>query len=532
MGSVGGYTSAMCIARSRVLFDGAIRRYLALIIVLVSPVELRAPVLPRAGSSLQEPATVRAIRYWSGPDSTRVSIDLDSPVVFTEARLSNPDRIFFDLKGTVPSSGLAAKTIEVGDAHLQRIRVGRGQEKVLRIVMDLAATGTCDVSRIENPFRIMVEIHPPRSTGSRSAGPVPANTQTPVSPQALPALSRDSKPAIQEPVDRSRKTEPAEATVRPGTQPAALVAASAVTPMPQENALPSLPRQGNPVGSAVWVPADSKMGVAAPLEKSAPARDSAPPPKPADPTSRGDRSLTRILGLKIGRIVLDPGHGGHDTGTVGPDGMTEKDLVLQVARRLRKMLQDNLGAEVFLTRERDEFISLEERTEIANQLQADLFVSIHANSSRSRSTSGVETYFLDFARTESEREVAARENAATAHAYRDLETLVEKIARADKMVESRELAGVVQKNLYGGARQIFPSARNRGVRSAPFIVLIGAKMPSVLTEVAFLSNPRDEKLLKKDSAQQRLAKALFQGIEGYMKALGSEVAQTQYNANR
>lgn len=525
----------MCIARSRILFDGAIRRYLVLIIALVSPVELRSPVLLHAGTFPQGPATVRAIRYWSGPDSTRVSIDLDSPAAFTEARLSNPDRIFFDLKGTVPSSGLSGKTIEVGDAHLQRIRVGRGQEKVLRIVMDLAGTSTCDVSRLDGPFRIIVEIRPPGSAASRAAGSMTANRQASAPPQPLPALSRDPRPSPQESSARPRKTEPAEETDRsgtPGTQSATLVAASAATPLPLEGALTSLPRSGNLVGPAAWVPAYGKPGVALPLEKSAPARDSATPPKPAAPTSRGDRSLTRMLGLKIGRIVLDPGHGGHDTGTVGPNGMMEKDLVLQVARLLRKMLQDNLGAEVFLTRERDEFVSLEERTEVANRLQADLFLSIHANSSKSRSTSGVETYFLDFARSESEREVAARENAATAHAYRDLETLVEKIARADKMVESRELAGVVQKSLYGEARQVFPSARNRGVRSAPFIVLIGAKMPSVLTEVAFLSNPRDEKLLKKDSAQQRLARALFQGIEGYMKALGSEVAQTQNNVNR
>ena len=239
-----------------------------------------------------------------------------------------------------------------------------------------------------------------------------------------------------------------------------------------------------------------------------------------------------LFRLDVKTVVLDAGHGGHDPGTTARSGLMEKDLVLQVGRILRKMLEDNLGAEVFLTRNADEFISLEDRTAIANQHQADLFISIHANASKNKGTSGVETYFLDFARSPSEREVAARENAATIHAYRDLESLVQKIARADKMAESRELAATVQKNLFGSARQVFPSARNRGVRSAPFIVLIGAKMPSVLAEVAFLSNPRDEKLLKRDSTQQRLAKALFQGIEVYMKALGSEVAQSHFNGTR
>jgi N-acetylmuramoyl-L-alanine amidase len=233
-----------------------------------------------------------------------------------------------------------------------------------------------------------------------------------------------------------------------------------------------------------------------------------------------------MLGLKIGRIVLDPGHGGHDTGTIGRGGLTEKDLVLQVAKGLRSLLEDKLGAEVVLTRETDKFISLEERTAIANQHNADLFLSIHANSSSNRSTSGVETYYLNFARSDAEREVAARENATTFRNVSDLQDLIRKIAQAEKTTESREFAGIVQRNLYGGARQLFPTARNRGVRTAPFVVLIGANMPSALAEVAFISNPRDEKLLKQDDNRQRIVKALFAGIEGYMKTLGSEVAQS------
>jgi N-acetylmuramoyl-L-alanine amidase len=232
-----------------------------------------------------------------------------------------------------------------------------------------------------------------------------------------------------------------------------------------------------------------------------------------------------MLGLKIGRIVLDPGHGGHDKGTVGPGGLLEKDLVLQVAKELKEQLEDRLGAEVILTREDDQFITLEERTAIANQHQADLFVSIHANSSPSRSTSGVETYFLDFAKTDAAREVAARENATSDRNVRDLQELVQKIAQADRQAESKELASIIQNSLYSGMKQISPSARDRGVRSAPFIVLIGAQMPSVLTEIAFLSNPRDEKLLKKVVSRQSLASALFKGIQGYMKALGSATAQ-------
>jgi N-acetylmuramoyl-L-alanine amidase len=244
-------------------------------------------------------------------------------------------------------------------------------------------------------------------------------------------------------------------------------------------------------------------------------------PKPAEPTSYGKRTLTRMLGLKIGKIVLDPGHGGHDLGTIGPGGLVEKDLVLELAFRLKKMLEQKLDAEVILTRDKDIFVSLEERTEIANSSHADLFISIHANSSRYRSTSGVETYYLDFAKTESDREVATRENAGAGGSISDLEDLVKQITLADKSAESKELASVIQDRLYSGARTIFSSAKDRGVRQAPFVVLIGANMPSILTEVAFISNPKDEKRLKDLNNRDHLAAALFAGIEDYMKKLGS-----------
>jgi N-acetylmuramoyl-L-alanine amidase len=255
-----------------------------------------------------------------------------------------------------------------------------------------------------------------------------------------------------------------------------------------------------------------------------------PLPKQASPTSQGDRTLTRMLGLKVGRIVIDPGHGGHDQGTTGPGGLLEKDLVLLLARSLRKMIEEKVGAEVVLTRDDDTFVSLEERTAIANRHKADLFVSIHANSSRIRSISGVETYYLDFAKTDAEREIAARENATADGNVRDLEDLIKKIAQADKSSESRELASIVQKKLYSGTRQVLPSTKDRGVRSAPFVVLIGANMPSVLAEVAFISNPKVERVLRKESAKQSLVKALFTGIEGYMKTLGSDVVYNQISS--
>ncbi len=244
--------------------------------------------------------------------------------------------------------------------------------------------------------------------------------------------------------------------------------------------------------------------------------------KPAapKPNADGHLSLTRVLGLKVGRVALDPGHGGHDTGTIGPGGLREKDLVLDVALRLRELIQQRLGAEVVMTRDTDEFIPLEERTAIANKEGADLFISIHANASRRKAASGVETFFLSLATEADEREVASRENATSQRNIRELEDLLKKITLGDYSEESKDLARVVQRNLHEEMVQQRPAWKNRGVKRAPFIVLLNSTMPSILTEIGFVSNPSDEKYLKKDDARDQVAEALYKGIEGYFRALG------------
>ncbi|MCS6952028.1 MAG: N-acetylmuramoyl-L-alanine amidase [Bryobacterales bacterium] len=240
-------------------------------------------------------------------------------------------------------------------------------------------------------------------------------------------------------------------------------------------------------------------------------------PVGARPSPTGTPSLVRALGLKVARVVLDPGHGGHDTGTVGPTGLAEKDLVLDVARRLGALLEERLGAEVIYTRTDDSFVSLERRTEIANQSKADLFLSIHANAG-SHSASGVETYFLSLTTSREALEVAARENATSEKTIHELEELVRKIALQDKVEESREFAKAIQSALHRTLSGT--SGRDRGVRKAPFLVLLGASMPSVLAEIGFLSNPREERLLKRPAQRQRIAEGLFRGIASYAATLG------------
>jgi N-acetylmuramoyl-L-alanine amidase len=513
-------------------------------------------VMPPAPKAVQTaPSVVQSVRHWSTSDYTRVMIDLDSNALYTEGRLSNPDRIYFDISGAKLSSELGSHILAVDDEFLKQVRISQNSPNAVRVVLDLLTKGDAAVSELHDPFRIVIDLR-------RQDVPSIASKTAKLEPPAPPKVAAVKAPI---PEEAAKDKKPEESLPKPAAKQPMASAQSAepsiVIPLPAEAAkdkkpeisLPQPPAK-QPVASAqssqssIAIPmaAENRSGPAkttppaspasaATTSESKPAVIKAEPEKlssasvsrAAEPTSLGDRTLTRMLGLKIGRIVIDPGHGGHDLGTIGPGGLLEKDLVLSIALDLQSLLQEKLGAQVILTRSDDTFIALEERSAMANQFRADLFISIHANSSRSRSTSGVETYYLNFAKTDAEREIASRENATSTGSISELEDLIKKIVQADKSTESKELASLIQKKLYSGARKMFPTAQNRGVRSAPFIVLIGANMPSILTEVAFISNPRDERLLKKAPNQERLVKALFSGIEDYMKTLGSDMAQNQ-----
>jgi N-acetylmuramoyl-L-alanine amidase len=264
-----------------------------------------------------------------------------------------------------------------------------------------------------------------------------------------------------------------------------------------------------------------------PLKAGANAKpDLVQPASAPQPTHDGQSTLTRTLGLKISRIVIDAGHGGHDTGTVGPTGLMEKDLCLDVALRLGKLFEEKLRTEVIYTRSDDTFIPLEDRTRIANDEKADLFVSIHANSSPDKASRGIETYYLNLKGSAEAMEVAARENATSQQNIHDLEDLVKRIARTEKIDESKELAEDIQDSLSKRVQRTAKTVRNRGVRKAPFVVLIGADMPSILTEISFLSNPSDEQLLKKPEHRQRIAEGVYQGVAQYLESMNSLAANS------
>jgi N-acetylmuramoyl-L-alanine amidase len=260
------------------------------------------------------------------------------------------------------------------------------------------------------------------------------------------------------------------------------------------------------------------------------AADTIAPAVAVAPPSRnlaGGFSMARQLGLGVSRIVIDPGHGGHDPGAKGR-GVTEAEVVLDVALRLEKLLMQVPGVEVVLTRRTDDYVPLEQRTALANRAGADLFLSIHANASNNMQASGVETYFLNFASNLSAASVAARENAASGQTMGALPDFVKTIALNNKLDESKDFATYVQRAMIEALRPANKSVRDLGVKQAPFVVLIGAAMPSVLAEISFITNSQDARLLKNGNYRQRIADALFKAVQKYqasLKSVGKVAAQ-------
>jgi N-acetylmuramoyl-L-alanine amidase len=248
------------------------------------------------------------------------------------------------------------------------------------------------------------------------------------------------------------------------------------------------------------------------------AAETAGAPLPPSVNGRGGFSLSRQLGLGVARIVIDPGHGGHDPGAMN-DGLTEADLVLDVALRLEKLLLAQPGVQVVMTRRSNVFVPLEERITIANRDGADLFLSIHANASEDDRARGVETYFLNFAPNPAAEAIAARENAASARTMRQLPDIVKAIALNNKIDESRDFASLVQSSMLDRLKRSNKKVKDLGVKQAPFMVLIGATMPSILAEISFLTNRQEATLLRGGAYREQIAEALFNGLMRYQRSL-------------
>jgi N-acetylmuramoyl-L-alanine amidase len=488
-------------------------------------------------ADLAEPHHVTAVRFWSLGGVTRIAIETDGDFQVKTDHLDNPDRIFFDLAGTKPALNHKSMTvIPVSDRFVKQIRVAEPQHNITRVVLDLETTVEATTSRLENPDRLIIELRAPGGAPRAPGGKGTQTTQEPVktppalvepTPAAKPVEHRQFTPpptavASAPPVRAQEATldPPPVLALKPGAAPAD-VTARGVGRMLAAITVPAPPR---PAPTALLAKATATAVTPPALNESAPPSDIA---LPAKRNSSGERSMIRVLGLKVGRIVLDPGHGGHDTGTVGPEGLREKDLVLDVAQRLGRLIEEKMGSEVIYTRSDDTFIPLERRTEIANEAKADLFLSIHANSSPLRTAAGVETFYLNFTTSKSALDLAARENAGSQMSVHELQALLEKIALKDKVEESREFAARVQSALYTlSARPADARSKDRGVKKAPFVVLIGAAMPSVLAEIGFISNAHDESIMRREEYRQRTAEALYKGLSSYASSLSHfQVAQ-------
>ena len=492
---------------------------------------------------------VTNMRHWSTPVYTRVAIDLQDQVQYEAARVPNPDRIYFDLHGTRVAPELIGRTVDVtDDGFLQRIRVAQFSNDVTRIVLDVNQVTEYSAFFLPNPWRLIIDIHggdihgsrPPQQIASTpSAAPAPAAPAGQAEPVATSHESgRQAARALRDIAAISTRSDQVKATNKPTTQP---IAAS-VKPISSEET----PANGtSSATSSRSTPSSSARGVAGSNAKRHTSGnddetadeddDDVTIPRStsheASSTLAGQRSLTRALGLKIGRIVVDAGHGGHDSGTLGPGGIQEKDVVLDVALRLGKLLRQRMGSEVIYTRDDDTFIPLEERTAIANKSQADLFISVHGNSSSDPTARGVETYYLNFTTSPDALEVAARENAVSDESIHELSGLVKKITLKDKIDESREFAADVDSSLYAGLERGNPGLRDRGVKKAPFVVLIGANMPSILAEISFLTNPDDAAQLRDPQYRERIAESLYRGVAKYVNGLsGLRVAQNSGHA--
>lgn len=352
------------------------------------------PGLPHGEAA--DKAVVKEIRYWSSSGQTRVVIYLSQPVEFSKSRLSNPDRLFFDLSNSKISKEIK-NSLPVGDGILKLVRAGQYNKDTVRVVLDLETMQDFNVFTLDEPSRLIIDVNAKR-TG-------------------------------------------------------------------------------------------------------------------------------RVVSKKI--VVLDPGHGGHDPGAVGQKGLREKDVVLDIALKVRKILSDNPSIDISLTRDKDVFIPLEERTAIAKKRDADLFVSIHANASTRRAARGIETYLLNWTTDEEAIKVAARENYISVKKMKEsmkkhkdnlVDIMLGDLSRDFKRDESIKLANYVQNSLVTDAGTVQKKVANLGVKQALFYVLVGATMPSILAEVSFISNPEEERLLSSESYRAMLANSIASGIRTYLSS--------------
>jgi N-acetylmuramoyl-L-alanine amidase len=445
----------------------------------------RTPNAPPGGSSaapVASPERLEKIQHRSTSDSATAALYFSGPVSFKQrfipaGRKGSPSKFNLDIQNAVPGPGVK-RAIFPRDGLIGGIRISRIGPKALRVMFDGKSMAACNAGSLSDPYRIVVDIK-----GKKPAPPKQAPQQTAPSLKPAPASALPITSASMEKDKGAKQDSPqtGRSQIRASVPKATLASATA-----------SAKQAAGTSKSALDVPG---AGSAAP-------------------------SLARQLGLGVKCIVLDPGHGGNDKGAISPNGVYEKDITLEIAKELQQTLVAQTGCKVLLTRTKDRYVSLEERTAFANSQKADLFISIHTNAHRDRKLHGVETYFLNLSQDKEAARVAARENASSGKKISDLEAILQDLMLNTKINESSYLAERVHGNLVKGLRENYKGIRDLGVKKAPFYVLLGARMPCILVEVAFLTNKEEEIRLQDGSYRQALASGITAGIRSYIRYMG------------
>ncbi|MBI5191430.1 MAG: N-acetylmuramoyl-L-alanine amidase [Nitrospirae bacterium] len=477
-----------------------------------STVKEAAPPVSSAATPRPGLAVVRSVRFRSDRGTTRLVLDVDGEVTYESSQLTGPDRVFFDIRKAALAAPLIQAPVNINDGIIKSVRASQYDDETVRVVLDLdRATGQKSFL-LTGPTRLVVDVHgnPDASSSSPSQAPAhPAASVDAGQPSGSPSGSGRHIT-----VDSTSPAPPPPAVSKP--EPAVPAVAHTPTPKPEPATIPAAPKPEPTAVPAKAVPPEPK-----PESKAVPAKATTASPAKPQSTKPARTSIPeqRVHETRadLGIIVLDPGHGGHDSGAVGKYGLKEKDVVLDIGKRLRDLIEDSLGCKVVMTRDTDVFVELNDRPRLASQKEASLFISIHANASRNRSARGIETYLLNTTKDRYIMEVAAMENAMTMDKMGALEMIITDLALIPKREESLKLAHAVQANLVGDLSKTARTVNDKGVKQGPFLVLYGADMPSILTEVGFISNPEEERLLGSASYRQEVAEAIFDGIKEYVK---------------
>jgi N-acetylmuramoyl-L-alanine amidase len=516
-------------------------------------------LLSQSSALAAQAGILNDVRYTAYDDYVRVVLDVSAAVGFDKRDLRGSNKVYIDLKNTTIGK-FKRKIIDVGNPVLTRIRTGQFDSKTVRIVFDLESSADVKVFMLSSPERIVIDIYGEKKDKGAASKETPETqdkttqdkttqdktTQDKAVQDSGKNKSDDKprndinekKPASD---DKDQKKINENGVQPPASENGAQPPASKDTPKkdaPKKDAPQKEPPAKDEKKGSV-IEKVMRGGTVKTAKKKAGSQGSAAGlsgsavPGRKEVASKRDK---KPFEPTVKRVVIDPGHGGHDTGAIGKTGLREKDVVLEISLLLADVLREKYHYEVYMTRSTDEFIPLDKRTEFANSKRADLFISVHVNANQEESVRGVETYFLNWTNNAEAMRVAARENDITFNKMAEVQTelgdILTSLARESKRNESLRLANYVHRSLVDSLNSRFDDVRDLGVKQALFYVLIGSSMPAALVELSFITNENEEKLLKDDTYKENLSQAVAKGISRYFSTLPGAPAYARAAARK